>query len=352
VNAVEPLLRVDGLTKRFTDRRTVSDRARMRAAGVLTALDNVSIEVKPGETLGVVGESGSGKSTLARCVMRLYEPEEGSITFDGRDVVAADRGELRGLRREIQMIYQDPYSSLNPRMRVGAAVAEPARVHGLIEKGDEERYATEMLDRVGIRKESVKRYPHEFSGGQRQRIAIARSLAVNPRLLIADEAVSALDVSIQAQLLALLEEIRRDLGLTMIFISHQLAVVSRLADRVAIMYLGRVVETGATADVFADPRHPYTKMLLAAHPRLDGTRVREVREQTETPSPYAIPSGCRFHTRCPYAEPLCLEEDPPALLVDSPGGGHYSACHVLPVRPDAQPNVTPAPPTDPLEPTE
>jgi oligopeptide/dipeptide ABC transporter ATP-binding protein len=237
-------------------------------------------------------------------------------------------------------------------MRVGAAVAEPARVHGLIEKGDQERYATEMLDRVGIRKESVKRYPHEFSGGQRQRIAIARSLAVNPRLLIADEAVSALDVSIQAQLLALLEEIRRDLGLTMIFISHQLAVVSRLADRVAIMYLGRVVETGATADVFADPRHPYTKMLLAAHPRLDGTRVREVREQTETPSPYAIPSGCRFHTRCPYAEPLCLEEDPPALPIDSPAGGHFSACHVLPVRPDAQPNVTPPPPTDPMEPTE
>jgi oligopeptide/dipeptide ABC transporter ATP-binding protein len=187
----------------------------------------------------------------------------------------------------------------------------------------------------------MRRYPSEFSGGQRQRIAIARSLAVDPQLLIADEAVSALDVSIQAQLLALLEEIRRDLGLTMIFISHQLAVISRLADRVAIMYLGRVVETGATADVFADPRHPYTKMLLAAHPRLDGTRVREPKEQTETPSPYAIPSGCRFHTRCPLAEPICLEQDPPAYPIDSPSGGHLSACHVLPKRPDAQPVQAP-----------
>jgi oligopeptide/dipeptide ABC transporter ATP-binding protein len=341
--AAEPLLNVDGLTKTFTDRHSVVDRARRREKGVLTALDNVGIAVRPGETLGIVGESGSGKSTLARCIVRLYEPDSGSVTFDGADVLAAGPSELRALRRSIQMIYQDPYTSLNPRIRVGDAVAEPARVHGLIEKGDEERYAIELLDRVGIRKESARRYPHEFSGGQRQRIAIARSLAVSPKLLIADEAVSALDVSIQAQLLALLEEIRRDLGLTMIFISHQLAVISRLADRVAIMYLGRVVETGATADVFADPRHPYTQMLLAAHPRLDGTRVREPKTQTETPSPYAIPSGCRFHTRCPLAEPICLEQDPPAVPIDSPHGGHVSACHVLPNRPDAQPNVTTPP---------
>jgi oligopeptide transport system ATP-binding protein len=333
MNAVEPLLRVDGLTKQFTDRHSVFDRARRREKGVLTALDNVDIAVRPGETLGIVGESGSGKSTLARCIVRLYEPDSGSVVFDGADVLAAGPGELRALRRSIQMIYQDPYSSLNPRIRVGDAVAEPARVHGLIEKGDEERYAIELLDRVGIRRESARRYPHEFSGGQRQRIAIARSLAVSPKLLIADEAVSALDVSIQAQLLALFEEIRRDLGLTMIFISHQLAVISRLADRVAIMYLGRVVETGATADVFADPRHPYTKMLLAAHPRLDGTRVREPKEQTETPSPYAIPSGCRFHTRCPLAEPVCLEQDPPDVPIESPAGGHLSACHVLPKQP-------------------
>jgi oligopeptide transport system ATP-binding protein len=328
--SVEPLLRVDGLTKTFVDRHSVVDRARRREKGVLTALDKVDIAVKPGETLGIVGESGSGKSTLARCIVRLYEPDSGAVAFDGADVLAAGATELRGLRRSIQMIYQDPYSSLNPRIRIGEAVAEPARVHGLIQRGEEEKYALQLLERVGIRKESLGRFPHEFSGGQRQRIAIARSLAVNPRLLIADEAVSALDVSIQAQLLALFEEIRRDLGLTMIFISHQLAVISRLADRVAIMYLGRVVETGATADVFADPRHPYTQMLLAAHPRLDGTRVREPKVQTETPSAYAIPAGCRFHTRCPLVEPICLEQDPPDFPIDSPAGGHVSACHVLP----------------------
>ena len=330
MSAAEPLLTVSGLSKRFSERHSIADRARRRPPPVLTALDNVDIEVAPGETLGVVGESGSGKSTLARCIVRLYRPDEGSVTFDGTDVLAAEGSDLRAVRRAIQMIYQDPYSSLNPRLRVGAAVAEPALVHGLIEKGDEERFAADLLERVGLRRGSVNRYPHEFSGGQRQRVAIARSLAVDPRLLIADEAVSALDVSIQAQLLALLEEIRRDLGLTMIFISHQLSVISRLADRVAIMYLGRIVETGATADVFADPRHPYTQMLLEAHPRLDGTRVPNPRVTSEMPSPYAIPAGCRFHTRCPFAEDVCREVDPPAVALDSERGGHVAACHVLP----------------------
>ncbi|MFL5871646.1 MAG: ABC transporter ATP-binding protein [Solirubrobacterales bacterium] len=329
-----PLLAVEGLTKRFADRHTAADRIRRRVPAVLTALDSVDIRVEPGETLGVVGESGSGKSTLARCIVRLYDPDEGSVAFDGQDVLAAGGAELRALRRAIQMIYQDPYSSLNPRLRVGAAVSEPALVHGLIEKGEEKRHAGDLLERVGMRREAANRYPHEFSGGQRQRIAIARSLAVKPRLLIADEAVSALDVSIQAQLLALLEEIRRELGLTMIFISHQLSVISRLADRVAIMYLGRVVETGATADVFANPRHPYTRMLLEAHPRLDGTRVRKPAVTSETPSPYAIPSGCRFHTRCPLAEAVCSQVDPPAVEIESTRGGHLSACHVLPFRDD------------------
>jgi oligopeptide/dipeptide ABC transporter ATP-binding protein len=203
-------------------------------------------------------------------------------------------------------------------------------VHGLIERGEEARYAAELLERVGIRRESARRYPHEFSGGQRQRIAIARSLALQPRLLIADEAVSALDVSIQAQLLSLFEEIRRDLGLTMIFISHQLSVISRLADRVAIMYLGRVVETGATADVFANPAHPYTRALLEAHPRLDGTRVRKPQVRSDVPSAYEVPAGCRFHTRCPLAESICSEVDPPPIEVASAAGGHRSACHVVP----------------------
>lgn len=326
-----PLLRVEGLNKRFADRHSVLDKARKRPQAVLTALDSVDLHVRGGETLGVVGESGSGKSTLARCIVRLYEPDSGSVDFEGTDVLAAGPAELRTLRRSIQMIYQDPYTSLNPRLRVGSAIAEPALVHGLIEKGDEDRYAAELLERVGLRPETAQRYPHEFSGGQRQRIAIARSLAVKPRLLIADEAVSALDVSIQAQLLALLEEIRRDLGLTMIFISHQLSVISRLADRVAIMYLGRIVETGRTADVFSNPRHPYTQMLLEAHPRLDGSRVPKPRVKSEMPSPYAVPEGCRFHTRCPLAEDICRRVDPPAIEIDAQPE-HTSACHVLPNR--------------------
>ena len=339
MSTAEPLLAVSGLTKRFGAKHSAIDRVRRRQPRLLTALDDVDIAVGAGETLGIVGESGSGKSTLARCIVRLHEPDSGSVRFDGADVLGASGAELRGLRREIQMVYQDPYTSLNPRLRVGAAVAEPARVHGLIERGEEDEYAAALLERVGIRRESLRRLPHEFSGGQRQRIAIARSLAVKPRLLIADEAVSALDVSIQAQLLSLLEEIRRDLGLTIVFIAHQLAVISRLADRVAIMYLGRVVETGATADVFAHPRHPYTQALLEAHPRLDGTRVRKPAVRTDTPSQFEIPSGCRFHPRCPLAEEICSRVDPPEVEVGSIHGGHLSACHVL-TRDAAAPPAT------------
>jgi oligopeptide transport system ATP-binding protein len=331
MSATEPLLRVTALSKHFTDKRSLLGGIRGREPAVLTALDGVDIVVRPGETLGVVGESGSGKSTLARCIVRLHEPDAGSVVFDGEDVLKADAAALRRLRRSMQMVYQDPYTSLNPRIRIGDAVAEPARVHGLIERGGEQEYAAELLAKVGISREVMRRYPHEFSGGQRQRIAIARSLALKPRLLIADEAVSALDVSIQAQLLSLLEEIRRDLGLTMIFIAHQLAVISRLADRVAIMYLGRIVETGATADVFANPRHPYTQTLLEAHPQIDGSRVRKPAIRSETPSPYAIPVGCRFHTRCPLAEDVCSQVDPPAVEVRSGRGGHFSSCHVLPL---------------------
>jgi oligopeptide/dipeptide ABC transporter ATP-binding protein len=329
------LLSVEGLTKHFADRASLRRRMRGQAASGTTALDDVTIHVAPGETLGVVGESGSGKSTLARCVMRLYEPDAGAIAFDGVDVLAAQGAALRALRRSIQMVYQDPYSSLNPRMRIGAAIAEPALVHGLIERADRDRFVADLLERVGLRPETARRYPSEFSGGQRQRIAIARSLAVSPRLLIADEAVSALDVSIQAQLLALLEEIRRDLGLTMIFISHQLAVVARLADRVVIMYRGRVVETGATADVFTNPQHPYTQMLLAAHPRLDGSRVREARATTE-----AVPiddgvGGCPFRARCPAAMEVCASIVPPAVEVVGLDAPHVATCHLLsgPTRP-------------------
>jgi oligopeptide/dipeptide ABC transporter ATP-binding protein len=329
VSAAAPQLEVSGLTKRFAATHSVLDRLRRRPPEALTALDRVDFAVGRGETLGIVGESGSGKSTLARCMLRLHEPDSGSVSFEGRDVLGASASELRALRRDMQMVYQDPYTSLNPRIRIGSAVAEPALVHGLVPRGQEKDYAAEVLERVGINRDSMQRFPHEFSGGQRQRIAIARSLAVQPKLLIADEAVSALDVSIQAQLLSLLEEIRRDLGLTIIFIAHQLAVISRLADRVAIMYLGRIVEIGATADVFANPRHPYTKALLEAHPKIDGGRVREPAVRADTSSPYRIPSGCRFHPRCPIAETRCSEVEPPATEVLSGHGHHYSACHVL-----------------------
>lgn len=336
----DPLLSVSGLTKRFADRRSLLDTLRRRSSPTLTALDGVDCTVGAGETLGVVGESGSGKSTLARCIVRLHRPDAGEITFDGHDVLSATGQELLALRRSIQMVFQDPYASLNPRMRIGAAVAEPALVHGLIERGQEESYSHELLERVGIRSDSARRFPREFSGGQRQRIAIARALAVKPRLLIADEAVSALDVSIQAQLLSLLESIRRDLGLSMVFIAHQLAVIARLADRVAIMYLGRIVESGATADVFSNPRHPYTQALLEAHPDLDGARVRKPAVRTEASSPYSLPTGCRFHPRCPLATDVCAEVDPPAVEVASPSGGHRSACHVL--APAAGHEVIPA----------
>ena len=325
----EPILVVTDLHKHFVDRRSWVDKARRRPPAVLTALDGVDVAVAPGETLGIVGESGSGKSTLARCIVRLYKPDAGSVHFEGVDVLAADGDELLALRRSIQMVFQDPYSSLSPRIRVGTAISEPALVHGLIERGQQDEYAAELLSQVGLPREALRRYPHEFSGGQRQRVAIARSLALKPKLLIADEAVSALDVSIQAQLLSLLERIRNELGLTMVFIAHQLAVISRLADRVAIMYLGRIVETGATADVFSNPRHPYTQALLKAHPRLEGGRIRKPAVHAETPSPYAIPDGCRFHTRCPLAEDICRRVDPPAVEVPSVHGGHVSACHVL-----------------------
>jgi oligopeptide transport system ATP-binding protein len=333
VTSPEPLLEVTGLTKRFSERSWAINRLRGRAPGSLVALDDVSLSVGPGETLGVVGESGSGKSTLARCLIRLHTADAGAVTFDGIDVMAAQGPVLRDLRRSMQMIYQDPYSSLNPRMRVGDAVSEAALVHGLVERGDEERYTAELLERVGIRKESARRYPHEFSGGQRQRIAIARALAVKPRLLIADEAVSALDVSIQAQLLALFEEVREDLGLTIIFISHQLSVISRLADRVAIMYLGRIVEAGTVEKVFAEPAHPYTRALFEAHPRVGAGRVRTPPAvRTEVPSAYDIPAGCRFHTRCPDAQSVCSESEP---HLEPAGDDHVVACH-FPVRGTAE----------------
>jgi oligopeptide/dipeptide ABC transporter ATP-binding protein len=303
------------------------DSVRGKRPPSLTALDAVSLSLNSNEVLGIVGESGSGKTTLARCIVRLETPDSGSVIFDGQDVLAVSGAALRRIRRDVQMVYQDPYTSLNPRMSVREAISEPALVHGLIDKDETDRLVRELLDRVGLPNAAAHLRPRALSGGQRQRVAIARALALRPRIIIADEAVSALDVSIQAQILNLFADLIRELGLGMIFISHQLSVIAQLSDRVAIMYLGRIVETGRTADVFAHPRHPYTAALLKAHPSIDTVKPAEPALKGEIPSPYAIPRGCRFNTRCPFVEDRCREIDPSAEAI---AADHWAWCHVLP----------------------
>ncbi len=329
---MDDLLALDGVMKGFaTGRGSRSSTGRTNGgARRIVALDGVSLTVSKQEVVGLVGESGSGKSTLARCIVRLVEPDAGSIHFDGQDVLKADARSLRTIRRRMQLIYQDPYSSLNPRLRVGDAIAEAARVHKLVHgRVEESGLVAELLDAVGLASSDARRYPREMSGGQRQRVAIARSLAVKPDLLIADEAVSALDVSVQAQILNLFSSLSSDRHLAMIFISHQLAVIAQVAQRVAVMYLGRIVEVGDTHDVFTNPQHPYTALLLAAHPTVDQVRHRSAPVlQGEIPSPDDIPAGCRFRSRCHLAQSICETVDPPPVDL---GNGHLSWCHVMPL---------------------
>ena len=330
VNGGPPLLEVKDLVKRFRARQSVFEQISFRPARHAVAVDGVSFSVQKGETLGLVGESGSGKTTVARSVLRLIDPDEGSITFDGVDVSGLSRSKLQGVRQRMQMVFQDPYSSLNPRMKVGTAIAEPALVHGVIERSAATAHVEEMLDLVGLPASTAERYPRQLSGGQRQRIAIARALSARPSVLIADEPVSALDVSVQAQILNLLSKLLEELDLTMVFIAHQLSVVRHISNRVAIMYLGRIVETGPTDRVFAAPQHPYTKALLEAAPHPDpGRRHTRAAVRGDIPSPFDIPSGCRFRTRCPYAIERCENEDPALRTV---ADAHLAACHVLPFR--------------------
>jgi peptide/nickel transport system ATP-binding protein len=313
--AREPLLLVEDLKVYFPIRSGVVIERRV---GEIKAVDGVSFEIERGETLGLVGESGCGKTTVGRTILRLYDPTEGRIVFEGKDIAKLSEKEMRSLRRRMQMVFQDPYSSLNPRQNVGNIVAEPLRVHGLASGRDVEKQVQHLLDVVGLPQGAANRYPHEFSGGQRQRIGLARSLALNPDLIVADEPVSALDVSIQAQIINLLEDLQSEFDLTFMFIAHDLAVVRHISDRIAVMYLGKIVEVAPADQLYVAPLHPYTIALLSAVPIPDPA-VEHARERIiltgDLPSPANPPSGCRFHTRCPFRQPERCHDEVPELRI-------------------------------------
>ena len=296
---------------------------------VVKAVDGVSFDMIAGETLGLVGESGCGKSTLGRCILRLYEPTEGQIFFKNQDITHLNMRAMRPIRRNLQIIFQDPYASLNPRMTVGNMIAEALHIHGLFpNKRDQQERIEELISTVGLRPESIMRYPHEFSGGQRQRIGIARALAVQPEFIVCDEPVSALDVSIQAQIVNLLQDLQERLKLTYLFIAHDLMIVKHISTRIAVMYLGNLAEIAPSGELYQDPKHPYTKALLSAVPVPDPTHVRSrIKLTGEIPSPINPPSGCKFHTRCPEVMAICSQVEPPLISI---GKNRQVACHLYP----------------------
>jgi oligopeptide transport system ATP-binding protein len=334
VAAGEVLLRADHLKKYFPIRSGILIQ---REVARVHAVDDVSLELRAGETLGLVGESGCGKSTLARCIARLYDITSGSVVFEGADISRYSRRQLRPVRRDLQMIFQDPYASLNPRKRVGSIIADPLRIHRTGNRDQIRRRVLELLEVVGLSAEHINRYPHEFSGGQRQRIGVARALALRPKLVIADEPVSALDVSIRAQVINLLDDLQDGLGLTYIFIAHDLGVVRHVSDRIAVMYLGKIVEISPAEELYRRPVHPYTEALLSAVPVPDpdiSARRQRIVLEGDVPSPISPPSGCRFHPRCRYATTICTTDEPP--LTQRGSLGHLAACH-HPLNSDAGP---------------
>lgn len=321
------LVRLDDVVKHFPVK---TGKLLRNSVERVRAVDGVSLDVRKGETLGLVGESGCGKSTLARCITRLYDLTSGRVEFDGHDISTLPRGKMRPYRRRFQMIFQDPYGSLNPRRRVGSIIGDPLSIHNSVESRERKPEVQRLMELVGLNPEHYNRFPAEFSGGQRQRIGVARALALKPELIVADEPVAALDVSIQAQIINLLADLQDEFGLTYVFIAHDLSVVRHVSDRVAVMYLGKVAEVGAADEIYRHPRHPYTKALLSAVPVADPDRAAS-RERIvlagDVPSPVSPPSGCRFHTRCPKADSLCSAQDPPLEPKYEDRKGHRAACH-------------------------
>ena len=319
----ECILEVRHLRKCFPLKKTFTGKVTRE----LVAVDDVSFKLKSGETLGIVGESGCGKTTTGRAILKLHEPTGGQIIFNGQDITHADSKQMRQIRKDMQIIFQDPYSSLPPRDTVGGILSEPVEVHNIVPKDQVKDYVLELMEKCGLRDYYFERYPHEFSGGQRQRICIARALSVNPKLVICDEPVSALDVSIQAQIINLLKKLQRDMNLAYVFISHDLSVVKFISDKILVMYLGAVMEFGSKEDIFKNPLHPYTKALFSAVPNPDPTaKAERIKLEGDIPSPANPPKGCRFHTRCPYATEICKHVVPEYREYEP---GHFTACHLL-----------------------
>ena len=319
----EAVLEVRHLRKTFPMKKTMMGKVTKE----LVAVDDISFKLMPGETLGIVGESGCGKTTAGRAILKLHQPTAGQIIFDGKDITDYDSQQMRAIRKEMQIIFQDPYSSLPPRSTVGGILSEPVEVHNIVPKAEVKQYVLDLMEKCGLRDYYYERYPHEFSGGQRQRICIARALAVNPKLVICDEPVSALDVSIQAQIINLLKDLQKQMNLAYVFISHDLSVVKFISDKIGVMYLGAMMEFGTKEAIFTNPLHPYTKALFSAVPNPDPTaKMDRIKLEGDIPSPANPPKGCRFHTRCPYAKEVCKHVPP---QYKEYGEGHFAACHLL-----------------------